>query len=239
MSMLPARVHERLEMDELSRLNAELEPLSARERVARILDRFAGDAILSSSFGAQSAVCLHLVTRLAPDIPVVLIDTGHLFPETYRFVDELSERLRLNLKVYRPALSPAWQEARYGRLWEQELAGLEQYNRINKIEPMRRALEELDPGVWIAGLRRDQAATRRGRRIAERYHGRLKLHPIVDWRDRDVHRYLVEHDLPYHPLWHEGYVSIGDWHSTRPLSACLRLEDTRFHGLKRECGLHE
>lgn len=77
--------------------------------------------MLTSSFGAQAAVCLHMVTRQRPDIPVILVDTGYLFPETYRYIDDLTQRLDLNLQVYRAALSPAWQEARYGRLWEQDV----------------------------------------------------------------------------------------------------------------------
>ena len=117
--------------------------LDAPARVRHALDQFGERIVLASSFGAQSAVSLHMVTREWPDIPVVLIDTGYLFPETYRFVDELSERLRLNLKVYRPRLSPAWQEARFGKLWEQGREGIERYNRMNKVEPMERALAEL------------------------------------------------------------------------------------------------
>ena len=81
--------------------------------------------MLTSSFGAQAAVSLHLVTRINPDIPVVLVDTGYLFPETYRFIDDLTARLKINLKVYRAELSPAWQEARYGQRWNQGLEGLE------------------------------------------------------------------------------------------------------------------
>src|SRR5215472_2977907 len=99
--------------------NAELEPRSAEERVAWALDHLRPRIVLSSSFGAQSAVLLHMVTRQWREIPVVLVDTGYLFPETYRFIDDLTTRLALNLKVYRAAHGPAWQEARYGKLWEQ------------------------------------------------------------------------------------------------------------------------
>src|SRR5690606_15549670 len=117
-------------------------------------------AALSSSFGAQSAVTLHMLTRQKPDIPVILIDTGYLFPETYRFADALAERLGLNLKVYRPLVSRAWMEARHGRLWEQGVVGIEQYNNLRKVEPMRRALDELQVGTWFTGLRRQQATSR-------------------------------------------------------------------------------
>ena len=224
-----------IEPGRASRLLAERD---AEARVAWTLEHFPGRTVLSSSFGAQSAVLLHMATRQQPDLPVVLIDTGYLFPETYRFVDELTARLDLDLRVYRPRLSPAWQEARYGRLWEQGLEGLERYNRMNKVEPMQRALDELDATAWLSGIRRDQASSRAERHFAEQRSERLKVHPILDWTDRDVYFYLERHDLPYHPLWHQGYVSIGDVHTTRRLADDMNAEDTRFFGLKRECGLH-
>ncbi len=222
----------------LAELNRWLGERSAEERVAWALENTAGQHALSSSFGAQSAVALHLATRQQPNMPVILIDTGYLFPETYRFVDALSEKLRLNLKVYRPQIGIAWMEARLGRIWEQGVEGIDRYNRLRKVEPMQRALRELGVRTWIAGLRRSQARTRAGIDFLELRDGRWKLHPLADWSDRDVWNYLQKHDLPYHPLWHDGYVSIGDVHTTRRLEPGMREEDTRFFGLKRECGLH-
>jgi phosphoadenosine phosphosulfate reductase len=213
--------------------------MTAEERIASALTSLPGRHIVSSSFGAQSAVMLHLVTTQQPDIPVVLIDTGYLFAETYRFINDLTERLRLNLKVYRPETSGAWQEARHGRRWEQGLRGLESYNHENKIEPMQRAIEELQVGTWFSGLRRDQSPERQHTPIVETSGDRFKVHPIADWTDRDVYQYLNRHDLPYHPLWEQGYVSIGDVHTTKSLAEVDSIEETRFFGLKRECGLHE
>ena len=224
---------------DLEEINRAMESMGAEERVAWALDFAPRQAVLSSSFGAQAAVCLHMVTRQQPDIPVILIDTGYLFKETYRFIDELTERLSLNLKIYRAECSPAWQEARYGKLWEQGLEGIELYNRINKVEPMQRALKDLDAKVWLAGLRRQQASSRRNLQVLVPRNERLKVHPVIDWTDRDVYRYLSKHKLPYHPLWHQGYVSIGDTHTTRRLADGMSEEETRFFGLKRECGLHE
>jgi phosphoadenosine phosphosulfate reductase len=212
---------------------------SAADRISWALGQFGGSIVLSTSFGAQAAVMLHLATRLAPDIPVVFIDTGYLFPETYRFADELTKRLRVNLKVYRAAESPAWIEARHGRLWEQGAEGLAAYNQIAKVEPMHRALSELGAKAWLAGLRRSQSSTREQLPVVSTQDGRTKILPIVDWTDRDIHRYLTENELPYHPLWEKGYVSIGDVHTTRPLTADMTPEDTRFFGIKRECGLHD
>lgn len=224
---------------DLGVLNEELGKKSAGERVAWALERYRGRIALTSSFGAQAAVMLHLVTVREPEIPVVLVDTGYLFPETYRFVDELTERLKLNLKVYRSELSPAWQEARWGRLWEQGLEGIEKYNRMNKVEPLNRALEELGVRTWLSGLRRSQSSTRGHLEVLALQDGRVKVHPIIDWSDRDIYLYLKEHGLPYHPLWEKGYLTIGDMHSTRPLSEGLTEEELRFQGLKRECGIHE
>lgn len=218
--------------------NDTLAALDAGERVRWALQHLPGPHVLSSSFGAQAAVMLHLVTRRQPDIPVIVIDTGYLFAETYRFIDELRERLDLNLHVARPALSPAWLELRHGKLWEQGADGLERYNQLAKVEPMQHKLIELGAATWFAGLRRDQSASRTDTPFVEQRNGRWKVHPIADWSDRDIGMYLKQHDLPYHPLWDQGYVSIGDTHTTRRWHPGMRDEDTRFFGLKRECGLH-
>jgi phosphoadenosine phosphosulfate reductase len=222
----------------LAELNAWLGRQSAQARVEWALQTTPGEHVLSSSFGAQAAAMLHLVTRGRADVPVVVIDTGYLFPETYRFIDTLTDRLALNLKVFRPNIGIAWMEARHGRLWEQGLDGIERYNRLRKVEPMQRALDQLGARTWFAGLRRAQSGSRAQTAFIELRNGRWKLHPIADWSDRDVGQYLNRHDLPYHPLWNEGYVSIGDVHTTRPLAAAGEIEATRFFGLKRECGLH-
>ncbi len=218
--------------------NLALEAMSAEERVEWGLDHLPGKFALASSFGIQAAVSLHMLTRIVPDIPVVLVDTGYLFPETYQFIDELTDRLDLNLKVYRSRFSPAWQEARHGPRWEMGEAELDAYNQENKVEPMERAFDELGIETWFAGLRREQASSRSELRVLETVRGRAKLHPIIDWSNRDVHQYLKRNDLPYHPLWEEGYVSVGDTHSTVPLTAGMTEEETRFGGVKRECGLH-
>lgn len=223
----------------LAAANQHLGTLDAEARVRWALACLPGQPILSSSFGAQAAVSLHMLSRQRRDIPVVLVDTGYLFAETYRFVDQLTEHLSLNLRVYRSATSPAWQEARHGQRWARGETGIDAYNLENKIEPMRRALRELDAGTWFAGLRRDQSSTRRDLDYVERQGSIWKVHPIADWSDRDVYEYLRAHDLPYHPLWGAGYVSIGDVHTTRPLSEVDDPRDTRFFGIKRECGLHE
>ena len=220
-------------------LNEALTGLSAEARVSIALAELPGVHVLSSSFGAQSAVLLHMLTQQAPDIPVVLVDTGYLFPETYAFIAQLRERLSLNLHVFSNAMSPAMQEAMYGQRWLQGLDGLEAYNRDNKVQPMQRALHELNAGTWFTGLRREQAASRAATPFVQVKDGRFKVAPIADWSDKDVYNYLQDHDLPYHPLWHQGYISIGDVHTTRSVHEVDDAAQVRFFGLKRECGLHE
>ena len=223
----------------LADINEALEAMDAQARVAWALENLPANQIVSSSFGAQSAVMLHMLTQAQPNIPVVLTDTGYLFPETYGFIDELTEKLDLNLHVYRAKLSAAWQEARFGRLWEKGIEGIEKYNQMNKVEPMQRALGELKAGTWFAGLRRSQSDTRGKLPVLQKVGSQFKLYPIIDWSNKDLHYYLKEHNLPYHPLWEQGYVSIGDWHTTQSLQEGMNEQDTRFFGLKRECGLHE
>ena len=223
----------------LEHCNRQLARQSAAERVRWSLANLPQQHVLSSSFGAQAAVTLHLVTQESPDIPVVLVDTGYLFPETYQFIDELTERLKLNLHVFRATRSPAWQEARDGERWMQGEAGITAYNDENKVVPMKNALRELNAGTWFAGLRRSQSKSRANTPYLECSGDRWTVHPIADWSDRDVHMYLKRNNLPYHSLWEKGYVSIGDWHTTRSIHEVDDEEQTRFFGLKRECGLHE
>ncbi|MGA1205518.1 MAG: phosphoadenylyl-sulfate reductase [Opitutales bacterium] len=226
-------------MEELEQISEDLENRSAEERVQWALDRWGEDLVLSTSFGIQSAVMLHLVTRVAPGIPVVWVDTGYLFPETYQFAHELAERFSLNLKVATPLWSPARQEAIHGKRWEKGIDELKSYNLDNKVEPMNRALKELGARAWLSGLRRVQSSSRSQLPVIQRQNRTEKVLPIVDWTEKKVYEYMKAHSLPFHPLWEQGYVSIGDWHSTRPLEEGMREEDTRFGGLKRECGLHE
>jgi phosphoadenosine phosphosulfate reductase len=223
---------------DLDRVAVELQGRSPEEVVEWTRDTFGEDVILSSSFGADSALMIHLVTRVIPRVRVVFIDTGYLFPETYRFAEELRERFALDLRVYSPLLSAARQEALYSKLWTGSEEDLARYQRINKIEPMDRALSELSPRAWIAGLRADQSPFRATLRPVELQNGVYKVHPVLGFRGEDVHHYLCQHDLPYHPLHSLGYRSIGDVHSTRISSKDEPARSGRSLGPHLECGLH-
>jgi len=226
------------DVDAARTINEWLGSVDAATRVRWSLQNLPGPFALSSSFGAQAAVSLHLVAEQDPNIPVILVDTGYLFPETYQFIEQLKQQLSLNIQTFSGHQSVAEFEAQYGKLWEQGREGLDQYLEIRKVEPMRRALKTLGINTWFAGLRRSQAASRAALNPLEVRDGRFKVHPIFDWSDRDVYLYLKAHGLSYHPLWDKGYVSIGDWHSTKSLSEVESAEELRFAGLKRECGIH-
>jgi len=210
-----------------------------KERVEWVTKVFPRQAILTTSFGAQSAAFLHLVSQVIPEIPVVFIDTGYHFPETLSFSQTLVQKLNLNLKTYRPLLSPKQIESRHGRLWEKGPEGLAQFHDIIRVEPMRRAFVELSPRIWLAGLRRSSSEHRQKQTVLRRQEARWKLLPVLEWSDREVGSYLKTHHLPYHPLWAQGYVSIGDRVTTKRLDEVSDPSQLRHFGWKRECGLHD
>ncbi len=210
---------------------------SAGERIAELASRYPGKVVASTSFGLQAAVMLNLLKDHAPEIPVVFIDTGYHFDETYQYAVDLTQRLGLDIKVYRSQWSPAWQEAIHGKLWEQGEQGMEKYSLLNKVEPMNRAIAETGAKIWLSGLRRSQSQSRVERPLAEQQSKTIKAYPILDWDDNRVEKYLVDSELPRHPLASE-YVTMGDWHSTKKRSEVESDEATRFEGEKYECGLH-
>jgi len=218
--------------------NSELEGLSAEEVIRWTVSQYGPRAVASTSFGAHSAVMLHLISRVSPSTPVVFIDTGYLFPETYRFAEQLRERFQLNLHVYTPQMTGARLEALEGKLWEQADDGVERYLFLHKVEPMQRALEDLQCVAWLAGVRKEQTDHRGSLPRVAVQDGRLKVHPILGWSTDEVEAYMAAHQLPLHPLYHDGYRSVGDWHSTLPTTPDMDPRAGRMLGKKQECGLH-
>lgn len=216
-----------------------LESQKAGERIAWLYETYGDRVVASSSFGLQAAVMLHLISTHAPKIPVIFVDTGYLFPESYRYINELSEMLDVDLRCYIPRYTAAHQEALWGELWAGDKEEQQKYATINKVEPMNRALQEIGADIWLSGLRRSQSSTRANRALAEQQGATLKVYPILDWADAQVSSYFYDNRLPKHPLEREGYLTMGDWHSTRKPMAGEDAESTRFGGQKYECGLHE
>jgi len=213
-------------------INFSWEKLTAEERIERAVDVTGAEVMATSSFGIQSAVLLHLIHRVYPKMPIVFIDTGFLFDETYQYAERLVKMWGLDLHTYKAERNDSV-ESESG-----ETVDLEEYNSIHKVEPLYRALNELSPKCWISGVRRVQSSTRRDKPISEEDFGLVKLYPIIDWTDKDVFLYQQRHELPEHPLWKEGYVTVGDRHLSDKLKPGQAWEGTRFGGVVRECGLH-
>ncbi len=214
------------------------EQLSTEERLLALYDQWGGKLVASTSFGIQSSVMLHLMSRHIPQVPIIFIDTGYLFPETYRYLETLKKRLKMNLHVYMPNYSAARMDALWGHASEEGKLEESRYANITKIEPMSRALEEFDAGVWISGVRRSQSSSRSKKQFIEKQNKITKVYPILDWSEKSINQYMQDHDLPVHPLKHKGYVTAGDVHNTKPLHEVSSAEETRFKGEKYECGLH-
>jgi len=221
--------------------DAELDGRDALDIIDWAAGEYGDDLAMSSSFGADSAVLLHLATRVQPDIKVIAVDTGFLFPETRRFREELTRRLNLNLIVVTPKVPTEVFLAEHGKMWR---SSPDSCCAMNKREPFDRAKRELGIRCWLTGIRREQSSTRRDARTVQRDHlGLLKVCPIVAWTAKDIHYYLLENDLPYHPLRAEGYLSIGCHPEEGFCTARVRPgEDPRsgrWAGFdKTECGLH-
>jgi len=201
----------------------DLEAQSAEEVLADAIERFHPRLALACSFQKEESVLLHMLMRLRPDARVFTIDTGVLFPETRDTWRAVEERYGVRVEVF-DALDPE------GEPWTADHCCSQQ-----KVAALERALGGLD--AWITGLRREQAVTRADAAKLEwdEPHGLWKFNPLADWSDRDVWRFISEHDLPYNPLHDRGYESIGCAPCTNPGSG----REGRWAGQdKTECGLH-
>jgi phosphoadenosine phosphosulfate reductase len=217
--------------------NRFLETANAEERLDWGLDTFGEGFALTTSFGIQSAVLLHMVSRLSAQVPVIWVDTGYLPPETYQYAAALCHSLSISLRVVQAEMSPARMEALHGRLWETgEVSDMQLYHQIRKVEPLDRALHDLGVRCWASGVRGSQTDHRSAMRPLEAIRKRWSLRPLLSWSRRDVFYYMEQHGLPQHPLFEQGYSTVGDWHSSRPDDGSGR--ETRFGGLKQECGIH-
>ncbi len=225
----------------LDEARAHLSHLSAEARLAWAYEQFQENFVLTTSFGIQSAVLLHMLHLLkgGKKIPVIWIDTGYLPPETYCYAKDLTNQLQLNIQVIQSPISPARMEALYGKLWEtNSIKDLEKYHLIRKVEPLEKALNELNVQCWASGVRKGQTEHRQSMTVLDQIRGRLSLRPLLEWTQKDVFYYMQKHDLPQHPLFNKGYSSVGDWHSSTPEGSQIKGRDTRFKGLKQECGIH-
>ena len=203
----------------------DLESLSAQEVLAHVVGEFHPRLYVACSFQKEASVILDMLLGIEPDARVFTLDTGVLFPETYETWRRIEQRYGIEIDVYRGE----WIDG----MWQRDP---DSCCGLRKVEPLERALSEVN--AWITGLRRDQSPTRaQTPKLGpdEGHPGKLKCAPLADWTEKDVWRYIAEHDVPYHPLHDRGYESIGCMHCTVAGGG----RDGRWAGTdKIECGLH-
>ena len=217
-------------------LNAVHGHLSAEQAIARaVRDLFPGRIALVSSFGAESAVLLHLLAAVDRSVPVIFLDPGRLFVETLQYRTQLVELLGLtDVRTVQPDPDRVLAKDPHRALW---MTNADLCCHIRKTEPLQQAIQDFD--AWFTGRKRFQNATRAGLPLFEAEGTRIKVNPLANWSAADLRAYMLRHDLPSHPLVAQGYPSIGCVPCTSRVQAGEDERAGRWRGLdKTECGIH-
>ena len=181
---------------DLAQLNLSMASMSAEEIVKKSYT-FSEKVMTSTTFGHQSAVILHMVTRIKPDAKILWVDTGYNTSATYRFADRLIEQLKLNIEIYAPEMTSTRRNVMLGGIPDVEDPRHEEFTRQVKLEPFERATRHLEAEVWITGIRREQTAYRQSVKIASWSNkGLLKVAPLLNWNQAQLKAYLQEYNLP-------------------------------------------
>lgn len=235
---LPATPKTELDLDVL---NERFESLDPQDILRWAIQTFPRGLAQTNAFSIP--VTIHMLyEELQPErrVPVIFLDTLHHFPETLDTVDRAKQRYNLDLHVYRAegVSSREAFAARYGQeLWHRDV---NQFHHLTKVEPLQRALEDINVEAWVTGRRRDQSASRKHMPILERNaDGRIKVNPLANWTRKDIWSYVYNQDVVYNPLHDQGYASIGDEPLTTPVEAGEHERAGRWRGsAKTECGIH-
>jgi phosphoadenosine phosphosulfate reductase len=211
---------------------------SARALIREVFTEHGGAACVTSSFQTECMALVDLVIEQRPDIPVLFLDTGYHFPETYIYRDQMTDLMHLNLVNLAAKMPVAEQESRFGILNQ---TAPDRCCAIRKVEPLFRGLA--DYGVWFTALRREQSPTRANLQPVDHFklptgHQLLKVSPLADWTNSDVWAYLKRRGIPVLPLYHQGYTSIGCAPCTTPPVDPDNPRSGRWSGHKVECGIH-
>ena len=221
--------------------NVHIENMNPLETIEWAYKNFKNKFAFTTSFGIQSSVLLSMIEKstFKNKVKIFWIDTGYLPKETYKYADEIIKKLSLNIEILQSEISPARMEALYGKLWESDKPeDLDKYHKIRKIDPLEKAFEKYSIYCWASGVRGQQTNNRSKMKSIDIIRNRFSLRPLLKWTTKDMFYYMEENNLPQHPLFLKGYSTIGDWHSSRPETEQNKGRDTRFGGIKEECGLH-
>jgi phosphoadenosine phosphosulfate reductase len=211
---------------------------SARALIRSVLDEHGGAACVTCSFQTECMALVDLVIERQPAIPVLFLETGYHFPETYAYRDQMAEAMHLNLVNLESKMPVAEQESRFGILNQ---TAPDRCCGIRKVEPLFRGLGDYE--IWFTALRREQSATRANLQAVDHFklptgHQLLKVSPLADWTNADVWAYLKNRGIPVLPLYHQGYTSIGCAPCTTPPIDPDNPRSGRWSGHKVECGIH-
>ena len=233
-------IHEDIQPN-LRKYNQVLVDMNPQEMLTWGYEKFDNQFAITTSFGIQSSVLLNMVNKLClqKKIKIFWIDTGYLPSETYHYAEKLIEDLSLEVEVLQSELSPARMEALHGKLWETNIVSdLDKYHELRKIKPLENGLEKYKIICWASGVRSTQTENRNSMKFLDEIRQRLSLRPLLIWTNKDIFYYMDENNLPAHPLFIKGYSSVGDWHSSSPDGIETKGRNTRFGGIKQECGIH-
>ncbi len=213
------------------------EPIEAAELIRSVLERD-GKPCFTCSFQAEDVAVLDMLRRVRPDIPVLFLETGYHFAETYSYRDRLTKNWGLNLVNVMPALSLEAHEAENGKLYEREP---DRCCKLRKVEPLLAALGDYE--IWFTGLRREQSPTRANLQQIETHtlpggKALVKASPLAFWNWKEVWSYLKVNEIEYLPLYDQGYLSIGCQPCTRLPVDADNPRSGRWAGQKLECGIH-
>jgi phosphoadenosine phosphosulfate reductase len=238
LEQLPGRDREEAVLRGLATVTLDQKIDDASALIRRTLSENAYPACITSSFQTECMALLDLVIERQPNIPVLFLDTGYHFPETYVYRDQMTERMHLNLVNLASKMPVEEQESRFGIL---NRTAPDRCCGIRKVEPLFRGLEEY--GIWFTALRREQSPTRANLRTVDPFklptgHELLKVSPLADWTNADVWAYLKRRDIPVLPLYDRGYTSIGCAPCTTPPVDPDNPRSGRWSGQKLECGIH-
>ena len=228
-------------MKSIHKTSKDLEKLSAQDQLKWGFEQFDERFVLTTSFGIQSAVLLHMTVGIKSNQKpkVIWIDTGYLPKETYNYAEELTKLFELNLLVAQSPMSPARMEALYGRLWETGVQkDLEKYHQIRKVDPLEKAFSDLNVHCWASGVRKGQTKNRKSMSNIDFIRERLTVRPLLNWTKKDIFYYMEKYKLPQHPLFEKGFSTVGDWHSSEAENTNTKGRSTRFGGVSEECGIH-
>ncbi|ADI74309.1 adenylylsulfate reductase, thioredoxin dependent [Methanohalobium evestigatum Z-7303] len=229
--------------EEINQLAEQLDDENPQTIISYALDKYTPNISISFS-GAEDVVLIDMAKKIRDDISVFTLDTGRLYPETYRFIEEICDYYNIDIDVYMPDRESTEKLVKEKGLFSFYNDGHNECCSVRKIAPLKRALDGLD--AWVTGQRKDQSPSRSDLPVVQidsAFGGGelVKFNPLANWTLKQVWQYIFENDVPYNKLHEKGYISIGCEPCTRPVTPGQHEREGRWwweEATKKECGLH-